>query len=43
MKVPGVVDARGEPILNPVTKQEHRVRFDMPGGFEFTIAEVGRG
>jgi hypothetical protein len=41
--VPGVVEARGEPIINPVTKNEHRARFDMPNGFEFTLAEVGRG
>jgi hypothetical protein len=41
--VPGVVEARGEPIVNPVTKQQHRARFNMPKGFEFTLAEVGRG
>ena len=41
--VPDVVEARGEPIVNPVTKQEHRARFNMPNGFEFTLAEVGRG
>jgi len=41
--VPGIIDARGEPIVNPVTKQEHRARLDMPDGFEFTMAEVGRG
>src|SRR5271165_6587612 len=41
--VPGVIDARGEPILNPVTKQEHRARIDLPNGFEYTLAEAGRG
>jgi hypothetical protein len=41
--VPGVIEARGEPILNPVTQEPHRVGIDMPGGFEFTHAEVGRG
>ena len=41
--VPDVVEARGEPIINPVTKKEHRARFNMPNGFEFTLAEVGRG
>jgi hypothetical protein len=41
--VPNVVEARGEPIINPVTKKEHRARFNMPDGFEFTLAEVGRG
>ena len=42
-RVPGVIEARGEPIVNPVTRQEHRVRIDMPGGFEFKLAEAGRG
>ena len=34
---------RGAPILNPVTGAEHRVRIEQPDGFEFTVAEVGRG
>ena len=41
--VPNVVESRGEPIINPVTKKEHRARFNMPDGFEFTLAVVGRG
>ena len=41
--VPGVTEGRGEPILNPVTGAEHRVRIDSPNGFEFHLAEVGRG
>ena len=41
--VPGVVEMRGEPILNPVTGKEHRARIDMVGGFEYKLAEVGRG
>lgn len=43
IRVPGVIDTRGEPILNPVTGSEHRVRIDSPNGFEFRLAEVGRG
>lgn len=43
LKVPGHVDTRGEPILNPVTGTESRVRIDSPDGFEFTLAEAGRG
>jgi hypothetical protein len=43
LKVAGLVEARGAPIVNPVTKKEHRARFDMPNGFEFTRAEAGRG
>jgi hypothetical protein len=38
-----VLDMRGEPILNPVTGAEHRVRIEQPDGFEFAVAEVGRG
>ena len=34
---------RGEPILNPVTGQEHRVGILLPDGFEFERNEVGRG
>jgi hypothetical protein len=41
--VPGYIESRGEPILNAVTKAEHRVRIDSPNGFEFKLAEVGRG
>ena len=32
--VPNVVESRGEPIINPVTKKEHRAQFNMPDGFE---------
>jgi Uncharacterized conserved protein len=41
--VPGVTEGRGEPILNPVTGAEHRVRIDMVDSFEYTLAEIGRG
>jgi hypothetical protein len=41
--VKGVTEGRGEPILNPVTGAEHRVRIDMVNGFEYTLAEIGRG
>jgi hypothetical protein len=41
--VDGLIAARGEPILNPVTGKEHRARFDLPNGFEYSIAEAGRG
>ena len=43
LQVPDYIEARGEPILNPVTKQEHRARIDLPHGFEYSIAEAGRG
>lgn len=41
--VAGVTEGRGEPILNPVTGEKHRVRIDMVDGFEYTEAEIGRG
>lgn len=41
--VPGLIESRGEPILNPVTGAEHRARIEIPNGFEYSVAEVGRG
>ena len=43
LKVPGVIDARGEPIRNPVTGLDHQARINLPRGFEYDVAEVGRG
>jgi hypothetical protein len=42
-KIDGVLEMRGAPILNPVTGAEHRVRIQQPNGFEFQVAEIGRG
>jgi hypothetical protein len=41
--VPGVVEVTGEPIRNPITGDPHRVRIDIPDGFEYTTAEVALG
>jgi len=41
--VPGVTEGRGEPIRNPITGAEYRVRIDIPDGFEYSLAEIGRG
>jgi hypothetical protein len=43
LSIPGHVDLRGEPIINPVTGKEFRARIDIPDGFEYTLAEMGRG
>ena len=43
LNVPGTIEARGEPIRNPVSGEEHRARIELPEGFEFTVAEIGRG
>ena len=37
--VPGVVEARTEPIRNPVTGEPHFARVVLPHGFEYTEAE----
>ncbi len=42
LRVPGMIDARGEPIVNPITGQQHRARIELPHGFEYAVAEVGR-
>jgi hypothetical protein len=43
LKVPGMIDAHSEPIRNPVTGNEHRARIELPQGFEYAVAEIGRG
>jgi hypothetical protein len=43
VKIDGIVEGRGEPVLNPVTKKALRARINLPNGFEYTVAEVGRG
>ncbi len=43
LSIPGVVETRGEPIKNPVTGAVHRVRIDMPAGFDYSLAEIGSG
>ena len=41
LKVGDVAETRAEPIRNPVTGDEHRVRIVIPDGFEYEEAEVG--
>lgn len=43
LNIPGWIEARGEPILNPVTSETHCARINLPNGFEYDICEVGRG
>ena len=42
-RVAGIVETVAEPIRNPVTGAEHRVRIDLPHGFEYRIAEIASG
>jgi hypothetical protein len=39
VSVAGLVDAKVEPIRNPVTGAEHRARLSLPHGFEYSEAE----
>ncbi len=43
VSVDGVIDTAAEPIRNPVTGDEHRVRVSLPGGFEYREAEYASG
>jgi hypothetical protein len=43
VRVPGLVEGRGDPIRNPVTGAEHRARIDLPAGFEYAQAEMASG
>jgi hypothetical protein len=42
-RVEGMLDTRIEPIRNPVTGAEHRVRVVLPEGFEYREAEYASG
>ena len=41
--VAGLVEAKGQPIVNPVTGKPHRARVQLPQGFEYDVAEFGSG
>ena len=41
--IEGLVESRGEPLINPFSGQEDRKGIHLPGGFEYTYAEVGSG
>lgn len=43
VRVEGVFELEAQPIRNPVTGMEHRVRIDLPHGFEYELAEIGSG
>jgi hypothetical protein len=43
LDVPNQIVGKGEPIRNPISGAEHRVRIDFPQSFEFKLAEIGSG
>jgi hypothetical protein len=40
LRIPGVLETESEPIKNPVTGADHRIRVVMPEGFEHHEGEV---
>ncbi len=42
ISVPGLVEINGGPLLDAVEGKPHRIRLDLPNGFEYRIAEVGQ-
>ena len=43
VRVADLIEAEAHPIANPVTGAAHRVRLQLPEGFEFTEAEFATG
>jgi hypothetical protein len=43
VSVPDLVEAKGTPIVDPHSGNEFRAGISLPGGFEYSYAEVGSG
>lgn len=43
LRVDGIVESEGAPIVDPHSGNEHRVQIQLPRGFEYRVAEVGQG
>lgn len=43
VKCQGLVDCSGSPMLNPFSGEESRAGIHLPGGLEYTYAEMGVG
>jgi hypothetical protein len=41
VRIGNLVNTQAEPIRNPVTGNPHRVRIELPNGFEYEVAEIG--
>lgn len=41
IKLGDIAETEIEPIVSPATGEEHRVRIDLPNGFEYKQAEIG--
>ena len=43
LKIAGIVESTGTPMIHPFSGEPSRARINLPDGFEYTIAEVGSG
>ena len=43
LKIPSVVESTGTPIISPFSGEPTRALINLPGGFEYTVAEMGSG
>ncbi len=43
LRVPGLVESKGSPIISPMSGEPTRARINLPDGFEYTVAEMGTG
>jgi hypothetical protein len=41
IRIGDYAESKIEPIKNPISGEEHRVRIDLPNGFEYKQAEIG--
>jgi len=43
VRVPGLVESEGQPIIDPHSGNEFRVGIGLPNGFEYSYAEIATG
>ena len=43
LKIEGVVESTGTPIINAFSGEPSRARINLPAGFEYTVAEMASG
>ena len=43
LSVPGILESTGEPIIDPNSGEEFRAAIQLPGGFEYSHAEMATG
>ena len=43
IKIDGLVESTGRPIINKFSGEPTRSRINLPNGFEYTYAEMGNG